>query len=187
MPYGRAMQHRWLIGGDWHPDDPPEDPETGNYHVQDLQEKLKRDFGGDLWRIWEVGVSVPGAGMAAGYTKNEAGRYVLSAVMLVGEAITSEILRKVPVAALENSINISASTVREEVDKLPPLQRTSEMTAEEFSRLVARHYTTWTRGVPHPAGAMAADAGVTVGTVHNWLREARIRGFLPPAKRGKAG
>jgi hypothetical protein len=180
------MKHRWLVGSDWHPDDPPQDPETGDYHLDELEQKLKKDFGGDEWRIWEVGTSVPGAGLAAGYTKNEAGRYVLSAVMLVGDAITSELLRKIPVAALENSLNISASDVREEVDKLPPLRRTPEMTSEGFSRLVAKHYTTWNRGVPHPAGAMAADAGVTIGTVHNWLREARIRKFLPPAKRGKA-
>ncbi|MFD8563894.1 hypothetical protein ACFV1N_42055 [Streptosporangium canum] len=180
------MKHRWLVGGDWHPDDPPEDPKTGNYFLQDLEEKLKEDFGGDAWRIWEVDATVPGAGLAAGYTKTEAGRYVLSAVMLVGDAITADVLRKVPVAELENSINISASEVREDVDKLPPLRRTPEVSAEDFSRLVAEHFKTWRRGVPHPAGAMAADAGVSVGTVHNWLREARIRGFLPPAKRGKA-
>ncbi|MFI6788620.1 hypothetical protein ACIBG4_14950 [Nonomuraea sp. NPDC050383] len=180
----RVMKHRWLIS-DWHPDDPEEDPETGDYHLRDLEQKLRQDFGGDLWRIWGLNVTVPGAGIAAGYTRNEAGRYVLSAVMLVGDAITAEVLRKVPVAELENSINISATEVREEIDQLPPLKRAPGMDPEDFSRLVAEHYRTWSKAVPHPAGAMAADAGVSVGTVHNWLREARIRKFLPPAKRGK--
>ncbi|WP_020545103.1 hypothetical protein [Nonomuraea coxensis] len=179
------MKHRWLIG-DWHPGDPEEDPETGNYDLQQLEAKLKQDFGGDLWRVWDADVSVPGAGLAAGYTKNAAGRYVLSAVMLVGDAITADVLRKVPVAALENSINISATQVREEVDKLPPLRREPGMDPADFARLVAEHYRTWNKAVPHPAGAMAADAGVSVGTVHNWIREARLLKLLPPAKRGKA-
>lgn len=176
------MKHRWLVDPSLHPDIPAGDA----YEVRELEEKLKEDFGGDLWRVWDVGVSVPGAGLAAGYTKNEAGRYVLSAVMLVGDAIAAEVLRKVPVAELENSINISATQVREEVDQLPPLKRESGMSPEEFSRLVATHYRTWNKAIPHPAGAMAADAGVSVGTVHSWLREARIRKFLPPARRGKA-
>lgn len=180
------MKHRWLVGGDWHPDDPPEDPETGNYFLLELEKKLKKDFGGDEWDIYEVGVSVPGAGLAAGFTKNESGRYVLSAVLLVGEAVTTDTLRRVPVVALENSKNITHDTVREEVDKLPPLQRTPDMSPEDFSRLVALHYMAWARGVPHPVAAMAADAGAKLPTVHTWVREARLRGFLPPAKRGKS-
>ncbi|MBN6051308.1 hypothetical protein JYK22_05130, partial [Nonomuraea sp. RK-328] len=177
------MKHRWLVDPDLHPDTPKGDA----YETQELQDKLKADFGGDAWRVWHVGESVPGAGLAAGYTRDDAGRYVLSAVMLIGEAITAEVLRKVPVAALENSINIGATQVREEIDHLPPLKRTQGMDPEDFSRLVAEHYRTWKKAVPHPAGAMAADAGVSVGTVHNWLREARIRKLLPPARRGKAG
>lgn len=176
------MKHRWLVDPDLHPDVPKGDA----YESHELEEKLKQDFGGDAWRVRPLGVSVPGAGLAAGYTRDEAGRYVLSAVMLVGDAITAEVLRKVPIAALENSVNIGATQVREEVDQLPPLKRTQGMDPEDFSRLVAEHYRTWKKAVPHPAGAMAADAGVSVGTVHNWLREARIRKFLPPAKRGKA-
>ncbi|MFC4535693.1 hypothetical protein [Sphaerisporangium dianthi] len=180
------MTHRWLISPDWHPDDPPEDPDTGNYGNQELEEKLKRDFGGDAWRVFGMGVSVPNAGLAAGFTKNESGRYVLSAVLVVGDAVTTDTLRRVPVVALENSLNISQDTVREEVDKLPPLQRTPGMSPEDFSALVARHYTTWARGVPHPAAAMAADSETKLPTVHTWIREARLRGFLPPARRGKS-
>ncbi|MBB6343786.1 CBS domain-containing protein [Nonomuraea muscovyensis] len=177
------MTHRWLVDPDLHPDVPKGD----DYELQELEAKLKEDFGGDEWRVWHHKSSgVPGTGVGAGYTKNESGRYVLSALVLIGDAITTDIVRRVPVVALENSINISHDTVREEVDKLPPLQRTPDMSPEEFSRLVARHYLTWARGVPHPAAAMAADAGAKLPTVHTWIREARLRGFLPPAKRGKS-
>lgn len=106
-------------------------------------------------------------------------------MLLLGDALTADLLRKIPVAELENSANITrVQQVREEIDRLPPLKR-DDMEAEEFSRLVAEHYRTWARVVPHPAAAMAADADVKVPTVHTWIREARLRGFLEAGRRGK--
>jgi hypothetical protein len=61
------------------------------------------------------------------------------------------------------------------------------MSPEQISELVAQHYKTWARGVPHPAAAMAAEANAKLATVHTWIREARLRGYLPPAQRGKRG
>ncbi|MFC5946370.1 hypothetical protein, partial [Micromonospora harpali] len=176
------MKHRGLRDPNWTPDD----PEGDDYSPQELEKNLKEWFGGDLWRVWHRDVTIPGAELYARYTKNELGRFVLSGLVMLGEAIPAEVLRKVPVAALENSINISQDTVREEVDKLPPLRRTPGMDPVEFSRLVAEHFKTWTRPFPHPPAAMAADADTKVTTVHGWIREARLRGFLPPARRGKA-
>lgn len=177
-----GMSHRGLSDPDWKPGD--SSPE--GYSPQELEQKLRDWFGGDLWRTWGRGVTVPNAELYAGYTRTEAGRLVLSGLVLLGDALTADTIHKVPVTALENSVNISAGDVREEIDKLPPLQRTSDMSPEDFSRLVAQHYLTWAKGVPHPAAAMAADAGAKVATVHTWVREARLRGFLPPAKRRKA-
>ncbi|MFI7148411.1 hypothetical protein ACIBO2_26160 [Nonomuraea sp. NPDC050022] len=176
------MTHRWLVDPDLHPDVPKGDA----YGSQELEKKLKEDFGGDMWRVFHQGTIFPSVGVGAGYTRDENGRLVLSAVILVGDAVTTDIVRRVPVVELENSVNIGPTGVREEVDKLPPLRRSPEMSPEEFSRLVAQHYLTWARGVPHPVAAMAADAGAKLPTVHTWVREARLRGFLPPAKRGKA-
>lgn len=177
------MQHRGLNDPDWKPGD----PEGDGYEPGELEEKLREWFGGHHWRVWHQDVTVPGAEIYAGYSETSAGRLVMSGMVLLGDAITADMLRKVPVKEIENSANIGyKTTVREDVDKLPPLQRTPDMAPEDFSRLVAQHYLTWARSVPHPAAAMAADAGAKVPTVHSWIREARLRGFLPPAKRGKA-
>jgi hypothetical protein len=111
-------------------------------------------------------------------------------VMLLGGAITADLLRKVPVAALENSQNLGDvfseryDQIHAELAKLPALER-GKLDAEDFSRLVAEHYKTWARHVPHPALEMAVRWGVKSPTMHTWIREARLRGFLPPARRGK--
>jgi hypothetical protein len=39
----------------------------------------------------------------------------------------------------------------------------------------------------HPAKAMAEHSHVPVSTVRGWIREARLRGKLPPGTRGRAG
>lgn len=56
-----------------------------------------------------------------------------------------------------------------------------------FSRRVAEAYNEAIRQTPAPATILAAEAGVPVTTVHRWIREARQRGFLPPARKGRAG
>lgn len=168
------MRHRGL--GD--------DDEDG-YELHELEGKLTELFGGDLWRAWKKDVAMPGAELYAGYSRTETGYMVLTGLVLLGDALTTDLVRKVPVVALENSINLSRDDVAAEARKLPPLERTEGMTPEEFSQLVATHFKTWARGVPHPAAAMAAESGVKLATVHTWIREARFRGLLPPAKRGK--
>jgi len=131
---------------------------------------------------------IDGADLWARYGRSPSGRWALSGVMLLGDAITSAQLRKVPVAALENSWNLSnaqASAKRDEISDLPPLKRTPDMTPEAFSRLVAEHYRRWADLVPHAVPAMAADCGASRATVHSWVREARLRGFLPPGRERK--
>lgn len=164
------------------------DPQGPSF-VNDLARKLD-EIVGPSWEGWHYGDSVPGAAMFARFVKSESGRYVLAGLLLLGDAITAEQLRKVPVTVLENSTNLSTedayATMHEELDRLAPLQRVASMSPEEFSRLVAEHFKVWARYVPHPAAAMAAEWKVKAPTVHTWIREARLRGLLPPARRGKA-
>jgi DNA-directed RNA polymerase specialized sigma24 family protein len=153
----------------------------------DAEERLAAMFGG-TWRCWSRDVQMPGLEVGARYARSDSGRWVLTGVVLMGDALTADQLRAVPVAALENSMNLSdegAEAARVEIEKLPPLARQAGMSPEEFSDLVAQHYRAWAALVPHPAAAIASAQGVKVPTVHTWIREARLRGLLPPARRGK--
>lgn len=68
-----------------------------------------------------------------------------------------------------------------------PLGRPGTEDSEVFYARVARAYGDYATETTAPAKAMAAEAGVPVTTVHRWIREARRRGLLPPARKGRAG
>jgi hypothetical protein len=78
----------------------------------------------------------------------------------------------------------SEQRMTDELAALPPLERGS-LSALEFSEVVADHYKVWARYVPTPAAGMGKRWGVKSATVHSWIREARLRGLLPEAERGK--
>jgi hypothetical protein len=59
---------------------------------------------------------------------------------------------------------------------------------DDFYRRVALVYSGLVAAGEAPAPRIADANGVpAITTVHRWVREARRRGFLPPATRGKAG
>lgn len=70
----------------------------------------------------------------------------------------------------------------------PPLHRPPGRLSEDFFLAVARAYSRHasTPGA-RPGPELAKEAGVAVKTVHGWISEARKRGFLPPATKGRAG
>jgi hypothetical protein len=146
---------------------------------------------GGRWGFFSSGRFISGEPVAgwAGFDEDESGRGVLVGLVIIGDAITADLLRKVPVGNLENSFNLDDRDARERLDEelkaLPPLKRTPEMAPEDFSQLVADHFKVWAKAVPHPANAMAIAADVKPPTMHTWIREARLRGLLPPAKRRK--
>ncbi|MEJ7772527.1 MAG: hypothetical protein WKF51_11550 [Geodermatophilaceae bacterium] len=148
----------------------------------DLERRISAEF------TWSVAADprVPGTGYVVLYSPASSGRLVVSALLLVGEALTSDTLRHVPISAFENAANLSRHDVnRQALADLPPLRRSPELSSEEFSKLVADHYLLWAAAVPNPASAMAAEHGVKLPTMHGWIREARLRGLLPRAQRGK--
>ena len=155
----------------------------------DVAKLLSRRLGGDWqwwWRASPPDGIMEGAAVLAQLKPANSGRKVLTGVLLLGDAITAEDLRKVPVIEIENSANLTRQDVaRDKLAQLAPLKRTRDMSPEDFARLVAEHYRLWAEVVPHPAAAMAAEHGVKDPTMHSWIREARLRGFLPAARRGK--
>jgi hypothetical protein len=58
---------------------------------------------------------------------------------------------------------------------------------DSFYEAVATDYTVRAQTSSRPAKDMAAYLGVPETTVHRWVKEARRRGFLPPARSGSAG
>jgi len=69
----------------------------------------------------------------------------------------------------------------------PRLTRPDGASPEEFYPRVAAAYAEYAPRTRAPAKEIAIEAGVPVTTAHRWIREARRRGFLTPARKGKAG
>lgn len=68
-----------------------------------------------------------------------------------------------------------------------PLTRPDGTDPDGFSRRVAEAYNDAILTTSKPAPLLAEEAGVPVTTVHRWIAEARRRGHLPPARKGRAG
>jgi hypothetical protein len=70
----------------------------------------------------------------------------------------------------------------------PPLSKPPEgRLTDDYLREVASLYLREVGTKRSPAPAIARAAGVPVRTVHRWIAEARKRGILPPATKGRAG
>lgn len=69
----------------------------------------------------------------------------------------------------------------------PRLRRPDGTDPDGFSALVGAAYREYAPQSRSPAIKIAEEAGVPVGTVRSWIREARRRGKLPPGQKGKAG
>lgn len=151
-------------------------------HLTDerLQEALSERFGGS-WTAWRS-EKAPFERAAAQLTRGPSGRLIVSGLLILDPAITTDRLKSVPIRAIEDDANRSEST---KATKLPPLTREGR-SPEEFAQLVADHYRAHAAVVANPVAAMAAAAGVKPPTVHTWVREARLRGLLPPASRRKS-
>lgn len=68
-----------------------------------------------------------------------------------------------------------------------PLARPDGSDPDRFYAQVAAAYREFVAQSGAPAKYMAEEAGVPVASVHRWIHEARRRGFLPPARKGRAG
>jgi hypothetical protein len=91
------------------------------------------------------------------------------------------------ITAARRAIGGFPSASVEEPAAAEPLTRPDRTDPEGFSRRVAAAYREVATTSHRPAAILALQAGVPVATVHRWIREARQRGFLPPARKGRAG
>ncbi len=121
-----------------------------------------------------------------------------------GDPITSQLLRELPTARIEASINkrLFAMTRTETItggkivlpsgckvserDLLKPLGDPKK--TPDFYELVAlQHGRLAGQGDPNPSATMAEISGVALSTAQGWVTRARARGLLPPGRQGRAG
>lgn len=162
-----ALRH----GGWYLPDYRPGDDETW-------------DRLGDDWRAIE---GLHEAGRVYVRWQNDGGRTHISGLCLDGAPITTDTLRSIPVGRLENLAATVMAPRMASTDDLSPLTRERGSDPEEFAERVATYYRVFAAASDRPAKEMAEHSGVPVGTVRGWIREARLRGKLPPGRQGKAG
>lgn len=138
-------------------------------------------------------------------------------VLAVDDGLTANLLRQVPLGWLEALVNgpAMAKRVRPGLGRpapnvregLPRARRRKEAEAallgeislilepaapgadhgDDFYRRVALAYEALHRITRAPTTTIAELKGVPVSTAKRWIREARAREFLPPARAGKAG
>ncbi|MER6252325.1 hypothetical protein ABT224_13295 [Streptomyces sp. NPDC001584] len=142
---------------------------------------------GDDWQAVE-GV-IPEGRVYIQWTQPEAGSPYLSGICLADRPITSDLLRSIPVGRLENLARAKNGGALDEgfSEDLEPLKRQAGQSPEDFAERVAWYYENFARLSSKPAKLISDHSGVPLPTVHGWIREARLRGKLPPGRRGKAG
>lgn len=121
------------------------------------------------------------------YPSGSAATVLGLAAATAGSATFHEEVQEPTLAELRARLPIAGRTKRTERLPRPRLTRPAGADPEEFYPLVARAYLEYATQTRAPAKEIAAEAGVPITTVHRWIREARRRGFLPPARKGKAG
>lgn len=185
-------EKRWNLHGDQR-DDEGRLVIADGPAVDDLEQVLAEQIGGrwDGWHIgdWHDGGDTPDAALFA-RVSDIGGHKRLTGLLLLAEdgVVSARDLRKVRVAAIENSLTLSShhgDGQLEELKSRPKLARQDEDRPEEFSKRVADYFTAWSQLTPNPVAAMVAEYGVNSSTMHAWVREARLRGLLPPARRRK--
>lgn len=151
------------------------------------------------------------------YAEEEGARGEISQLAVRGRNLTTDKLRSIPLAHLETLANTNpdfrphiAGTPQHQISEAfeqvvqqanrvmikeayrkaeprKPLTRPDGSNPDAFYQQVAEAYRDVLQNNRKVAVALAEEAGVPVGTVHRWVLEARRRGFLPPARQGRAG
>lgn len=148
----------------------------------------------DLWdRLgaeWQAVDGVhPDARLYVRWHEEEGERPKVTGFCVSGDHITTDVIRSVPVSRLENlrALLKDAKPKEDFLAELVPLARRHGERPEEFSKRVAWYYKIFATTSSSPTKDLAEHADVPLATMRGWIREARLRGELPPGTRGKAG
>jgi hypothetical protein len=145
--------------------------------------------GAEVVRVWPTGLpdSTTNSGIGGVFTEDRHGRLTLSALFLVGSAITTQDLREIKVGDLERAANEERDGTHRQPEhaELDETLRASDPAL--FSERLAAVYLAYARSNQNAVAALAQDTGLDPRKVHSWVREARLRGLLPPSSRTKSG
>ncbi|WP_460302801.1 hypothetical protein [Actinocorallia aurea] len=113
---------------------------------------------------------------------------LISGLCLADGPVTARAIRSIPIGQLEllrrSDTGFPMGLIKAH---LKPLRRSDYADPEQFAEQVAHYYLNFSNMSSKPAKEMADHSGVPVTTVRGWIREARLRGKLPPGTKGKAG
>ena len=140
---------------------------------------------GEEWRA--VDGVIDDARIYVKWTYTDDGRSHLSGLHISDVPITADLLRAIQVGRLENAGQNLADATLGFLQDLIPLRREKGEDPDAFADRVAKYYKMFSGISSKPAKMISETSGVPLATVHGWIREARLRGKLPPGKRGKAG
>jgi hypothetical protein len=122
-----------------------------------------------------------------------------------GDPITSQLLRELPTARIEASINKRlfamnrTSTITggkivlpsgrkiAERELLKPLVGTAKQDPDFYQRVALQHGRLSQQDDKNPSATIAQINGVALTTAQGWVAKARARGLLPAGRRGRAG
>jgi hypothetical protein len=148
-----------------------------------------------------------GVNLAVEFGEDSGGRLCIRSIEVSHpEGVTGNLLRQLPLAQIETQ---HARTI-EQLDQFvkshnerDPLAQLQKMLAslpdptrrrdvpERFYELVAAVYLrhiSWGKSMRStPSLYIATETGTPLPTVQGWVHRARVRGHLPPARRGAAG
>ncbi|WP_143118403.1 hypothetical protein [Actinomadura madurae] len=115
-------------------------------------------------------------------------RVRITGLCIADGPITADVLRAIPMGRLEHVMSrIGRRGGTQTLVELPSLVRDRKTDPDEFAARVAQWYEAALAVTSKPAKAIAERNNVPVTTVRGWIREARLRGKLPPGTKGKAG
>lgn len=151
----------------------------------DALAQLLREQGEGEWMRWDGGpAGIPNGTLWARFKPDADGRKVMVGLVLLTDGITSAGLRSIPVGELEKAYANHTAEAADDPAELPPLHR-GNLSYDDFLRLLARHYLAHAQRTTRPAAAIVKETGEKSATVHGWIHDARQRGILPEARRGK--
>jgi hypothetical protein len=149
------------------------------------------------------------------YADKEGDRGEIAQLAISGRNLTTDKLRSIPLGHIEtmantqpgfsphingtpqNPMSEAFNAFRQQANRFilalarrkrrKPLSRPDGTNPDAFYQQVADAYGDAVQTTNKVAKVLAEEADVPVVTVHRWILEARRRGFLPPARKGRVG